>query len=68
MNSKYAPYLPADEDGPTTIDNYRRMLDKKFSLQPLLRALEVTDKPLASTGESSTCEIVRKTNVSEVKL
>lgn len=67
MNSKYAPYLPADEDGPPTIDNYRRMLDKKFSLQPLLRALEVTDKPSTSTGEPSTSGIVRKINVSRLK-
>lgn len=60
MNPKYAPYLPA-EDGLTTIDNYGRMLDKKFSLQPLLRALEVMDKP--ATQEPSTSRVGKKINV-----
>ncbi|XP_031619839.1 uncharacterized protein LOC116338602 [Contarinia nasturtii] len=58
MNSKYAPYLPAG-DGQKTTDNYVRMLDKKFSLQPLLRALELTDK---NFGEPSTIEITKKLN------
>lgn len=64
MNTKYAPYLPADEDGstPTTIENYGRLLDKKFSIQPLLHALEASDK--AATAEPSTSGIGRKINVS----
>ncbi|XP_055325011.1 uncharacterized protein LOC129579209 isoform X1 [Sitodiplosis mosellana] len=59
MNSKYAPYLPADEDGSTITNKYVRMLDKKFSFQPLLRALEVTEKV---SGEPSTSGVARKIN------
>lgn len=61
MNSKYAPYLPAD-DGESTIDNYGRMLDKKFSLQPLLRAIESSDNGNA-LHEPSTSGITRKISV-----
>lgn len=61
MNSKYAPYLPAD-DGESTIDNYGRMLDKKFSLQPLLRAIESSDNGSA-LHEPSTSGITRKISV-----
>lgn len=66
MNPKYAPYLPADDDGSTTIDNYGRMLDKKFSIQPLLRALESTDKPV--TQEPSTSRVERKLNVNKIQI
>lgn len=62
MNSKYAPYLPADDDGSTTTNKYVRMLDKKFSFQPLLRALEVDEK---LPGEPSTSGITRKINVNK---
>lgn len=43
MNVKYAPYLPADEEGSATIDNYIRMLDKRYSLQPLIREIISSD-------------------------
>lgn len=62
MNSKYAPYLPADDDGSTSTNKYVRMLDKKFSFQPLLKALEVDEK---LSGEPSTSGITRKINVSK---
>lgn len=61
MNSKYAPYLPADEDGNATTNNYVRMLDKKFSFQPLLRALEVSEKVPTEPSSSG-----RKINVSKM--
>lgn len=60
MNSKYAPYLPADEDGSTTTNKFVLMLDKKFSFQPLLRALEISEKV---NGESSSSGVARKINV-----
>lgn len=63
MNSKYAPYLPADEEGSATTNKYLRMLDKKFSFQPLLRALEVGEK---IPGEPSTSGITRKISVSKI--
>lgn len=43
MNVKYAPYLPADEEGSATIDNYIRMLDMRYSLQPLIREIISSD-------------------------
>lgn len=66
MNSKYAPYLPAD-DGESTIENYGRMIDKKFSLQPLLRAIELSDNGDAM-HEPSTSGITRKISVRTTKL
>lgn len=60
-NLKYAPYLPADE-GDSTIENYGRMIDKKFSLQPLLRALETSDGG-SSLHEPSTSGITQRINV-----
>lgn len=51
MNISYAPYLPADEEGSATIDNYIRMLDKKYSLDPLIRALEISERNSMSYEE-----------------
>lgn len=51
MNISYAPYLPADEEGSATIDNYIRMLDKKYSLEPLIRALEISERNSMSYEE-----------------
>lgn len=51
MNISYAPYLPADEEGSATIDNYIRMLDKRYSLEPLIRALEISERNSMSYEE-----------------
>lgn len=58
----YAPYLPADEEGSATIDNYIRMLDKKYSLEPLIRALQVSEKKKMSYDEIPT-SVVRQLSV-----
>lgn len=62
MNISYAPYLPADEEGSATIDNYIRMLDKKYSLEPLIRALEISERNSMSYEELPS-GIVRKISV-----
>lgn len=63
MNISYAPYLPADEEGSATIDNYIRMLDKKYSLEPLIRALEISERNSMSYEELPS-GIVRQISVS----
>lgn len=63
-NSKYAPFLPADESGLGSMNHYVRMLDKKFSLQPLLQALEKSEK-VPGMHESSTSGLAQKLNVSK---
>lgn len=59
-NSSYAPYLPADDDG---TGSYVRMLEKKYSLEPLKRALDLSEKNLMSYEELPS-GIVRKVSVS----
>lgn len=65
MNTSYAPYLPADEEGSATIDNYVRMLDKKYSLEPLIRALEISEKNLM-TYEELPSGIFRQISVRQI--
>lgn len=64
MNSKYAPYLPANEGSLSSTNHYVRMLDKKFSLQPLLQALEKAEK-VPGMHEPSTSGLAQKMNVSK---
>lgn len=61
-NSKYAPHLPPIESD--TAYNYVLILDKKFSLQPLLQAVEAIHTG-ARLQESSTSQN-RKPNVSKM--
>lgn len=61
-NSKYAPHLPPIESD--TAYNYVLILDKKFSLQPLLQAVEAIHAGASRIQESSTSQN-RKPNVSE---
>lgn len=63
MNSKYAPYFPADEGSSAAANYYVRMLDKKFALQPLLQALELSEK-VPGMHEPSTSGLNQK-NVSK---
>lgn len=62
-NSKYASFLPAYEDGTSIVDNYGRLLDIKFSLQPLLRAVESMEK-VPGVNEPSTSGAAPKIDVS----
>lgn len=62
MNEMYAPYLPADEVGSATIDSYIRMLDKRYSLEPLIRALNIVQRRI-SLDETLPREIVQKIGV-----
>lgn len=57
MNTRYAPYLPADEEGSAIIDNYIKMLDKKYSLEPLIRALTAPERDVLSNNEKSTSNV-----------
>lgn len=63
MNSNYAPYLPADDEGSTTIDNYVRMLDKKYSLEPLIHALNASEKSSFAYQQISCTRLTQKINV-----
>lgn len=67
MNTSYAPFLPADDDGSTMNGNYVRMLDKKYSLEPLLRALDLSEKNSMSY-EQLPSGIVRKISVRKYDL
>lgn len=61
MNPKYAPYLPANE-GESAIENYGRWIDMKFSLQPLLKAIDPS-KTGSVLNEPSTSGITKKITV-----
>lgn len=58
-NGSYAPYLPADDDG---TGSYVRMLDKKYSLEPLKRALDLSENN-AMSYEELPSGIMRKVSV-----
>lgn len=62
MNEMYAPYLPADEEGSATIDSYIRMLDKRYSLEPLIRALDIAERR-KSLDDTLPREVVQKIGV-----
>lgn len=64
MNSKYAPFFPANEGSLAAANYYVRMLDKKFSLQPLLKALDMTSERVPGMYEPSTSGSAQRVNVS----
>lgn len=54
--------LPADEGGSNINDNYVRFLEIKFSIQPLLKALDAKDP---APEEPTTSDLTKKLNVSQ---
>lgn len=58
-NLSYAPYLPSDDNRSGDIG---RMLDKKYSLEPVKNALEISEKNSMSNEELPS-GIVRKISV-----
>lgn len=67
MNNSYAPYLPPDEKGSKTFGNYIRLLTENYSLEPLIRAVEMSEKN-SMTYEELPNGIFRQISVSCLKL